>query len=312
MAKVLQLALGLCLAVAFGCAGAQAAPLCGGASYRLTGGRGGVPPKLTLTLDGVTGLFLVDYGATRSSLSVTAFGGVDGSARKARLPLPGVSEQAFLLRSYDPKSPWIGILGADVLSRLVVEFSEGVAFLGPQSCGAEGLSAAGLVPIAEKGFFSADPDDVDPAQPNVPVVFLSLGQVHVFAQIDTGYADTVYPDSVDINEPLYERLAASGVGLARVGTIGVRTCEGVIESRPVYSTKGAALGVENDLGQPVARTDHFFLVVKAANACGGIGSMRKPAAQLGASFLDVFGTAVFDPKAERVWLRAQGDGTLRN
>jgi hypothetical protein len=44
------------------------------------------------------------------------------------------------------------------------------------------------------------------------------------------------------------------------------------------------------------------LIVKPANACGGIADLSEPAAQLGASFLSLFGAVIFDPKTTTVWL----------
>ena len=42
--------------------------------------------------------------------------------------------------------------------------------------------------------------------------------------------------------------------------------------------------------------------MKSANACGGIADMAEPAAQLGASFLGLFGDVIFDPRNATVWL----------
>jgi hypothetical protein len=38
------------------------------------------------------------------------------------------------------------------------------------------------------------------------------------------------------------------------------------------------------------------------NGCGGIADFPEPAAQLGASFLRLFGAVIFDPVAATVWL----------
>ena len=60
--------------------------------------------------------------------------------------------------------------------------------------------------------------------------------------------------------------------------------------------------VETDQAQPIVRTQKFYLILKHANGCGGIGAMSEPAAQLGASFLRLFRAIVFDPKSKTVWL----------
>jgi hypothetical protein len=91
----------------------------------------------------------------------------------------------------------------------------------------------------------------------------------------------------------------------RIGEIDVWTCEGS-ERRPVYRVKDRALAIENEQGRPIAETQDFHLIVKSANACGGIADLPEPAAQLGASFLRLFGVVIFDPKTARVWLDGGG------
>ena len=56
--------------------------LCGGRPYARMSIPGGSSPYVELTADGIKGPFLLDYGATRSSLSAAAFPGSDGSIRR--------------------------------------------------------------------------------------------------------------------------------------------------------------------------------------------------------------------------------------
>ena len=287
----------------------ERAALCGGRPYPRTGVPNGASPYVELTADGIEGPFLVDYGATRSSLSAAVFPGPDGSVRKAAISLPGIENGDFHLARYDllyqPGKGQLGVIGDDLLSRLTVQLTESTAFLGVEPCRPEALVARGLTPILQKGFFSSDPSMTRAGLPNVPVVFLRLGEVRAFAQIDTGYEDAVYPRSVDINQALFDGLVRSGVKMDRIGEIDVWTCEGR-ERRPVYQVKDRALAIENEQGRPIAETQDFHLIVKSANACGGIADLPEPAAQLGASFLRLFGVVIFDPKTARVWLDAGG------
>ena len=55
--------------------------LCGGRPYARISVANGASPYVELTAGGVTGPFLLDYGATRSSLSAASFPGPDGSIR---------------------------------------------------------------------------------------------------------------------------------------------------------------------------------------------------------------------------------------
>ncbi|HME83560.1 MAG TPA: hypothetical protein VKG91_03185 [Roseiarcus sp.] len=284
----------------------DAAALCGGRRYELTRFPDGLSPYISLAAAGVQGEFLIDYGATRSSLSAGAFPGPAGSVRTASISLPSFEKGDFELRRYglalQPGKGQLGVIGADFLSLLSAQFTGNAVYLSERACDSNALRARGLVPVDETGFFSSDPSTIAAGLPNVPVVYLRLGEVHAWAQIDTGYADTVYPRSVDINVALYDRFAASGVRLERLPDIGVWTCEGR-ESRRVYAVRDGALAIENEHGQPIAQTESFALIVKPANGCGGIGAMSAPAAQLGASFLKLFGAIVFDPKSGTVWFR---------
>ena len=64
--------------------------------------------------------------------------------------------------------------------------------------------------------------------------------------------------------------------------------------------------IENEQGKSIVGADDFHLIVKPANTCGGIADLPEPAAQLGASFLRLFGAVIFDPKTTTVWLDPAG------
>jgi hypothetical protein len=130
---------------------------------------------------------------------------------------------------------------------------------------------------------------------------LRLGDVRVWAQIDTGYEDFVYSRSIDINQAMFDQLVGSGAKLDRIQDIDIWTCDGR-EHWPVYRVKDRPLSIENERGRQIVETNDFHLIVKSANTCGGIADMPEPAAQLGASFLDLFGDVIFDPRNTIVWL----------
>jgi hypothetical protein len=301
----------LIFCVSMGIADKDRGALCGGRPYV----RGSVPngssPYVELTADGIIGPFLLDYGATRSSLSAAAFPDPDGSTRTAAISLPGIERADFHLARYDlllqPGKGQLGIIGDDLLSRFTVELTEKTAFLGAESCRPEALIARGLTPVAQDGFFSSDPSKIRAELPNVPVVFLRLGEIRASAQIDTGYEDAVYPRSVDVNQALSDRLVRSGIKTNRIGDIDVWTCDGR-ERRSVYRVEDVPLAIENERGKTIVESEDFRLIVKPANACGGIADLPDPAAQLGASFLRLFGVVIFDPRATTVWL----DGTRKS
>jgi hypothetical protein len=279
--------------------------LCGGRPYARISVPSGASPYVELAADGITGPFLLDYGATRSSLSASVFSGLDGSIKTAAVSLPGIERADFHLTRYylllQPGKGQLGVIGDDLLSQLTVQLTESTAFLSAESCRPAALIARGLTPIAQNGFFSSEPSKISAGLPNVPVVFLRLGDVRVWAQIDTGYDDFVFSRSVDINQALFDRLVGSGGKIDRVDDIVVWTCDGR-EHRPVYRVKDRALTIEDQQGKQVVEIEDFHLVVKPANTCGGIADMTEPAAQLGASFLNLFGAVIFDPRNTTVWL----------
>jgi hypothetical protein len=266
---------------------------------------GGSSPYVELTADGIKGPFLLDYGATRSSLSAAAFPGSDGSIRHAAISLPGIKSADFHLARYEfllqPEKGQLGVIGDDLLSRFTVQLTQSTAYLGGEPCRPETLEASGLTPVDQNGFFSSDPAKIKAGLPNVPVAFLRLGEVRAWAQIDTGYEDSRHGHSIDINQALFGRLLKSGVKLDRVHDVDVWTCDGR-ERRAVYQVENAPLVIEDGQAKPIVTTREFHLIVKPANACGGIADFSEPAAQLGASFLRLFSDVIFDPKTGTVWL----------
>ncbi|ACK50322.1 hypothetical protein Msil_1357 [Methylocella silvestris BL2] len=298
----------LAAAAFFAARGADA--LCGGERFAIERAGGGASPYIRLTAGSVTGAFLLDYGATESLMSSAALPPGAGSTEISNFSLPSFSHGRFKPGSFErlslqPEGGQLGVVGTDFLARLSAQFSGDKVFLGPEACAASALAAKGLKPIAQAGFFSSDPSRLPAGRPNVPVVFLNFGGgSSIFAQIDTGYEDVKYRHSVDINRPLFERLAASGAALELVEQATITTCSGS-EPRAVYRLKDRPLVIESEAGAPIRRIADFYLTVKAPNSCGGIATMQAPAAQLGASFLKSFGTIVFDPKSETVWIEAE-------
>ena len=153
-------------------------PSCGGHRYNLTAISDDGSPYIELIADGISGPFLLDYGATTSSLSATTFAASHGAI--VSLLIPGYTRRSFELKRYvkhvQPAQGQIGVIGADLLSNLTVELNGNAAFLGERQCQPEQLRARRLIPIAQKGFFSSRPS-TDGKLPNVPIVFVRLGGI---------------------------------------------------------------------------------------------------------------------------------------
>src|SRR3984957_2303235 len=157
------------------------AALCGGRSYARISVPDGASPYVELTADGVTGPFLLDYGATRSSLSAASFSGPDGAIRTAAISLPGIEKADFHPARYylllQPGNGQLGVIGDDLLSQFTVQLTDNKAFLSAETCRPEELIARGLTPVSQSGFFSSDLSKHGAGLPNVPVVCLRLGDV---------------------------------------------------------------------------------------------------------------------------------------
>jgi hypothetical protein len=281
----------------------DAVALCGGERFPVETVHGGASPYIALRVLGVSGQFLLDYGATRSSLSARAFGTQEGVQIQTTLPFAHPISGDFRLRHYnlasEPEGRQIGVIGTELLSQVSVQLTQDAVFVGAQACSPDVLRHHGFLPINQSRYFAADREAFD--LPNVPVVFLRIGETHAFAQIDTGYDDTVYAHSIDINESLFENLVKAGAHLHHVADIGIATCEGH-ETRHVYTFAPRSLIIETDQAVPIRSIESFHLIVKPTSGCGGIGSMQQPAAQLGASFLRDFATIIFDPFSRQVWI----------
>jgi hypothetical protein len=280
--------------------------LCGGRSYDWITAPHGASPYIRLIAKGATGAFLVDFGSTASSLAASVFSKDDEALAFNELSLPGFSGAQLTRQHYNfpvhPPGGQLGILGTDLLSRLTVQFAKDKVFLGERPCSAKILRAHGLVPISQRGFFGRDRRGVDPHRPNVPIVYVALGSVKAWAQIDTGYDDLALPHSIDINQALFDRLVAAGTDLRKTSEIQVDTCEG-LDTRPVYAAPGQKLAIENGRGESIIDVHAFSLIVKSRSHCGGIASISVPAAQLSASFLRLFDDVVFEPQSAEVWLK---------
>jgi hypothetical protein len=146
--------------------------LCGGIRYELVRVGNGASPYVELSADGVSGHFLLDFGATTSSLSARVFATSTESVKNVKLSLPGFNHGLFELKRYDlPVDVQLGVIGTDFLSRLSVQITDNAVFLGEQPCQKATMRSHGFVPIDQERFFSSDPSAIDARLPNVPIIF---------------------------------------------------------------------------------------------------------------------------------------------
>ena len=295
-------------------------------------------PYIVLTAGGRTGPWLVDFGSTITSLYSEAWkdAGPAAPERTFAFGFPGVGTAPLQLPMSDGGRFRLGVgsplgrLGTDILKDTTTEFhfenaSDPYVVFRDPSCERDPDENGTEKRFGQTNFFGAHPETQASGRPNVPVVFLELEErstdrarpflsapkhsPRTFAQLDTGYADTYWPYSVDINEAYLAQLKQAVPSLTLAGLVSIGGCGQEDSLREVYLAPGWRLTLVPDNSQKPIPFDSFALIVKPSRTqCGGIGLMREPAAQLGASFLRAFGTTRIEPGREALWVRLpEGD-----
>ena len=311
-------------------AAALAQPVCPGVRVPLKTTALSGAPYADVTLGRVTGPWLIDYGWSVSTISSSYWKkpAANGSLSLSGMSFPHVPAGA---RGYPVQAMGIahrgvgqqrGVLGIDLLKDVTAEFhfedaSAPHVVVSKGACTAMPLYDEHFFRIRQTGYFSDRPETHTSGLANIPVVFLRLEEREpaggaqpeqspvTWAQIDTGYDDSFWPYSIDINEAYLAQIRKLKVAPVKVGTVQVSGCGNEDSVRDVYTVPGFKLRITDETGIPLARWfDSYHLILKPKQTkCGGIGPMSVPAAQLGASFLRAFGTTIFMPSTADVWIR---------
>ena len=287
-------------------------PACFGPSLPLT--VWAATPYAEVRFGGSSGLFLIDFGTTGSSIDPAAFDPPpDGSLGcYAGMDFFGPRACTSLRRS-DHRgvgAPFrqAGILGTDVLSAhsYVLDYRGGRLHRSDAFCSEAALAAASMIPLATSGY---GPHRVGV---HVPAITIRVGSATAPAQLDTGFADRRVRHSININRAFFDAIVASGAVLEPTPSsdLTLSTCvPGVSEPVRAYRLRSGVLEwMARD--ESVARAfDDATLFLKdtpaAAARCGGIGTWSEPGAQLGASFAESAGVMAFDTRAGVVWIASE-------
>ena len=330
------------LAAALATAGANAAPwpACHGDVQPLT--LASQMPYALVSVGGRQGHMVLDFGASRSSITPTNFQGdvkpgpaVPGGDRYADFVFFGRWGEVQLLPGQPTLAPLVtadgqaslaqaGVIGTDFLAQHVytLDYRGGHLWRAERGrfCSDAVMRAAGWRALSTAGYFASDARSLScplaNAPPggcvNIPTVPLRIGSVATMAQLDTGYDDGRRPFAVNINVALLDALRNANVTLRPLPDVALQlsTCvPGVSERVEAYElAAGMPFGFIDEEGrlQRPAGARPITLFVKRtpaqATACGGIGTWLQPAAQLGASFF-ARAALVVDPFSSRVWVR---------
>lgn len=290
-------------------------------------------PYAQVRVSGRTGYFVLDFGATVSSLTPAGF-----DAPGAPLPVAGTTDRYAQFEFFgpwgavqlalQPQAPatsrvrQAGVLGTDFLAAHIytLDYRAGRLYRAPRGgfCSDAQLAAAGYHMLTTRDYYAAQTSTLTCPRAggpgycvNVPTVPVRIGPVQAVAQLDTGYDDGQQPYSLNVNAALFDALQQAAVPLTPRPDIALQlsTCvPGVSERIEAWQVgAGTASGLVDEQGALLPRgAGAVTLFVKrtppAAARCGGIGTWAQPAAQLGASFV-AGGALVVDPFSARVWVR---------
>ena len=289
---------------------AAAEPACPGTTLALNYGTGATP-YVWLRAGGEWGHFLLDYGTTSSTIAKDRFPDATRKVSVGDFTLPGFQRATFQIRDYSnlglPHDFQLGLIGTDFLSLETAQFDfdADTVTLSTDACDSAAISASGLLPIRQDGFFSHDLAALKPGMPDTPVLWLDVGGVRFWAQIDSGYGDWVRPHTIQVNQALWARLKRDGV---HTGPVRAQTNSGCVGDAQVWSALLTSPARITDETGKVLRTLAFaHIEVAGPNGCGGIADRSEPAALVGASILHDLGRVTFDPWNEVVWVAPAPD-----
>jgi hypothetical protein len=274
-------------------------------------------PHVRIELAGRSGDFLVDTGASASSVDGGTFSLMPGpNAQLAGSTFPTITGGNFAVfdwsRAPAPSGRLAGVIGTDFLSLRIAEFhydsSEPYLGVAELRCPPRRFEDAGFTPISQQGYYSADSTRLRPNTLNIPVIFVRVGLVIAPAQIDTGFSETgSVRGVVQVNEALFAGLRNAGIAMTPFTEVqfSIRDCRGNDVTPALWQLKGVPLQIATREGNALFAYEDALLEVKPTpTVCGGIATTSEPMGQIGAEYLRRWGAVVLDPFNEQVWLKA--------
>jgi len=281
-------------------------------------------PYTLVKVGGFAGYFLIDFGTTHSSINPDNF--IDGTPA----PVLNTEDQ---YDEFDFFGSWgkvtlnrqtysnvklgdfkqAGILGTDFLSLNIftIDYEQGAVYRAGKNDFYDDayLRSLGYKATSAAGYFSNDQNKLNACVANIPTVPVKIGNIVAIAQIDPGFDDHLYRNSLNINQAFYNALSDAGIDLIEnpAANTVLTTCKiGVNE--PVFAYKlpeGVSFSIVGVDGNSFLVNPDIHLFLKQtpieAKDCGGIGTWQVPAAQIGASFLQDAKKVIFDPFHSKVW-----------
>jgi hypothetical protein len=287
---------------------------------------GSLMPYTKVKVGNAEGFFLIDFCTTASSIdtngfinskpvlannSTNSFDNFDffGSWGTVKL---NIQNQSNIQGLGNMKQA--GIIGTDFLcfNVFTLDYTDSSIFRASNGsfCDDSILIKEGFKAVSTAGYFSNDLKKLNNTYtPNIPTIPIKIGNASAIAQIDPGYDDRFYRHSININQAFFDAIRESGVVLIEntKANFILSTCaNGVQENVKAYKLPpNISFTIIGTDGNPVIIDSDVNIFLKQTPAeavtCGGIGTWKIPAAQIGASFLIDAQKVVFDPFNEKVW-----------
>lgn len=277
------------------------------------------------------GLFLIDFGTTGSTIDPKGF-----TSGPQPSPVAG-SQNSFA--DFDFYGSWgtvkldiqdhsniegvkqAGIIGTDFLSlnAYTIDFTNRKIYRSDSPvCLTNILKTEGFVPVSSVGYYSNDLNNLQSCAFNIPTVPVRIGRIQAVAQMDPGFDDRLYRHSININKAYFDALQSSGIKLVRFPTADLKltTCTGSAEEVQAYKLPpNSSFEIIDAVGNGILRTGDAILFLKSPSVdiqkCGGIGTWKIPAAQIGASFMVDTKSIMIDPFNSTVWIQSNPGETSR-
>ncbi len=110
------------------------------------------------------------------------------------------------------------------------------------------------------------------------------------------------PGTVQINPALFSALRDAGVSLVPAGFVRNTNCDNEIHQEPLWQVRDAPLAFTDQRGQVIREAPPPILQVPPKHNCAGPSALSEPLGLIGAAYLRKWGTTVFDPLGDAVWI----------
>jgi hypothetical protein len=274
----------------------------------------------------IEGYYLIDFGTTSSTIDINNF--INGK------PKPSLNS-TNKFDDFDFFGKWkqvtlnlqnhsnitglnsfkqAGIIGADFLTNNIFTFDYEKKLLFRANKEAfhtnKELTDFGFKAISTVGYFSNNQNELNNGCTfNVPTIPIQIGDINAVAQVDSGFDDSLYNHSININQALYNALIDAGITLIEntSANLTLSTCKKDVKQlvKAYKLPKGTSFAIISIDGSPIELIDDVNIFLKETTkeiiSCGGIGTWKIPAGQIGASFLTDNKKVVFDPFESKIW-----------